>query len=130
MVVLSIRERMQSTQARLSQAPSALAGFDAIQQNDREVACPDCTVLCAMSLAHQRTPEVLRHRGLNAAAGRDAGKGPYISKAARNADFAAATNVQLRAGWQQWAESNEANRHAAICHAIVTTLSRGPERAP
>ena len=67
--------------------------------------------------------------GLNASAGRDAGKGPYISKAARNADFAAQPNVQLTAAWQQWAEYNEANRHAAICHEIETVPSLGHKRA-
>src|SRR5579872_1711549 len=93
MVVLSFGERMQSDQARLSQTPSAVAVFDAIQQNGREVACPDCPVRCGMSLAHEWTPEV-RHQGPHHwRRARRWKKVPYISKAVRNADFAAQPNI-------------------------------------
>jgi len=45
---------MQSPQTRLSQSFSVLIRFDAIQQDDRRIACPDSTDLWAESRSHAK----------------------------------------------------------------------------
>ena len=58
---------MQSPQARLSQSFSVLIRFDAIQQDDRRIACPDSTDLWAGFRAHAKERK-LRTDGLHAMA--------------------------------------------------------------
>jgi hypothetical protein len=57
-VILSFWKRMQSPQARLSQTFPVLVSFDAIQQHDRRIACPDSTALCAVSCAHAKDSRI------------------------------------------------------------------------
>jgi hypothetical protein len=63
-MILPFIERMKSPKASLGQAFSLIAGFDAIQQHDCRVVCPDSTALCSVSRAHDRIPGV-RHPRLS-----------------------------------------------------------------
>jgi hypothetical protein len=54
MVTLSFGKRMQRPKARLSQSLSVLGGFDAIQQHDCGIVCPDSNALSVVSRAHRK----------------------------------------------------------------------------
>jgi hypothetical protein len=53
MVALPFGKRMQRPQARLCQFLSILGGFDAIQQHDRGIVCPDSNAP-SVSRAHRK----------------------------------------------------------------------------
>jgi hypothetical protein len=49
---------MQRPKARLSQSLSVLGGFDAIQQHDCGIVCPDSNALRGLFRAHGEQPQM------------------------------------------------------------------------
>jgi hypothetical protein len=92
-VIPSFWKRMQSPEARLSPSSPVLVSFDAIQQHDCRIACPDSTALCAVSCAHAKDSRIPATRALSTGARRNAEKAPLNKKAFGNIDFAAQTKL-------------------------------------